>query len=267
MDRGKKILLKTFWGGGGYRYTDPTPEEYAIALEEGYLFPEVPRQSHEQMYAALQEVLPKIDPADVANAFLYSLSTRALEYRSALGSYYFAKAIPPHVSVKARACGICGWENWQSRTTFGSYENFYNFERYKFGGRHHNEIGYALFDLTQFLNLPKVQPTEADKALLLRILAVAGELAPWQKAGDYRKLLVSQKIIPGNTMEISTLLDILGYCGILSTPEHPCPEVEFRGQFGIDPPEIRSEVAYPLCWWRGENGINQERLLRVFGEL
>ncbi len=268
MDQGKQILLKTFWSKGGYHYTEPAPEAYAIALKEGYMFPEVPKLSHGEMYAALQEVLSQIDPADIANAFLYSLSTRALEYRSALGSYYFAKAIPPHEAAKDCACGICGWKNWGNLTHHyprHTEENFHNFERYQFGGRHHNVIGYALFDLTQFLKLPGVQPSKTDKAMLRDILMTAAELEPQKKAGAYRALLVKKKIIPGNSAEIRTLLDILGYCGILSTPEHPCPEVAFRGSAGIDPPEIRSDISYPLCWWRAENGINEERFWRVFG--
>ncbi len=187
------------------------------------MFPETSRLSHENMYTELQKILAQISPKDIADAFLYSLSTRALEYRSAMGSYYFAKAIPPHKPVKECACGICGWENWKTPTKFYSkntYENFHNFDRHKFGGRHHNEIDYALFDLSQFLKLPKVRPTETDKELLRQLLAVSGELTPKQKAGAYQKLLVSKKIIPSNAIEISSLLDILGYCGILSTSEY-----------------------------------------------
>ncbi len=35
----------------------------------------------------------------VADAFLNSLSTRKLEYRAALGSYWYAVAIPKHSST------------------------------------------------------------------------------------------------------------------------------------------------------------------------
>lgn len=52
--------------------------------------------SHEETMKRLGEALAKIESKDVSNAFLFTLSTRRLEYRSVLGSYYFAKSIPAH---------------------------------------------------------------------------------------------------------------------------------------------------------------------------
>lgn len=278
MDKGKRILLKTFWNSDGYTYKDPTPEEFAIAVAEGYMFEETRNLSHEETLSQLRQVVVQIDPADVANAFLYSLSTRALEYRSALGSYYYAKAVPNHEPPPSWNCGFCGWREgyhdhrvqetryavrpWMPKHTL---ENSCNFHRYKFGGRHHNEIPYALFDLQQFLRMPKVTPTETDREMFREMLGCISELEPRRKAGAYRDLLLRKKIIPANKIEISSLIDILGLCGILSTAEHPCPEVEFRGRLGIDPPEIRSDIAYPVCWWRAEDGVNEARFQKVFG--
>lgn len=34
MDKGKKILFKTFWNSNGYCYVDPTPEEFDSAVKE-----------------------------------------------------------------------------------------------------------------------------------------------------------------------------------------------------------------------------------------
>lgn len=276
MDKGKRILLKTFWNDRGY--ADPTPEEFAVAVKEGYMFEETRNFSHDETLSRLRRVVAQIDSADVANAFLYSLSTRALEYRSPMGTYYYAKAVPDHGQKTEKNCWWCNWmENhcdfrvlktkyregpWMPKYTI---ENASNFERYKFGGRNHNQVQYALFDLTQFLKLPKVTPTKEDRRMLRELLAAIAELPPTKKAGGYRDLLVKKKIIPCNRYEISSLIDILGLCGVLSTAEHPCPEVEFRGYAGIDPPEPRSDIAYPVCWWRASDGVNEARFRRVFG--
>ena len=277
MDKGKKVLFKTFWSSDG-SYREPTPEEFAIAVEQGYMFEETHNLSHEECLSQLRQVVEQIDPTDVANAFLYSLSTRALEYRSPMGTYYFAKAVPDHVPPKSWHCGYCNWTEEHcdfrvQKTKYGVFpwepkhtiENYSNFQRYKFGGRRHSQVQYALFDLTQFLKMPKVTPTETDRAMFREILRSIGELEPRRKAGAYRDLLVKKKIIPSNKYEISSLIDMLGICGVLSTVEHPCPEVEFRGYNGIDPPEIRSDIAYPVCWWRAEDGVNRERFQKVFG--
>lgn len=77
MDKGKRILLKTFWNSSGYHYTDPTPEEFAIAVREGYMFEDTHILSHEETLRQLRQVTAQIDPADIANAFVYSLSTVA----------------------------------------------------------------------------------------------------------------------------------------------------------------------------------------------
>lgn len=278
MDKGKRILLKTFWNSDGYTYIDPTPEEFVVAVDEGYMFTETQNLSHDETLSQLRQVVSRIDPVDVANAFLYSLSTRALEYRSAMGTYYYAKAVPDH---RANSYHHCGWCNWMQdycdcrvqKTKYGEFdwepkhtiENKSNFERYKFGGRNHNQVQYALFDLTQFLKLPKVTPTEVDYAMLREILRSITELEPRRKAGAYRELLLKKRIIPSSKIEISSLIDILGLCGVLSTVEHPCPEVEFRGYLGISPPEIRSDIAYPVCWWRAGDGVNEARFREVFG--
>jgi hypothetical protein len=44
--------------------------------------------------------------------------------------------------------------------------NVFNFERYKWGGVRHTSPEYALFDLEQFLQLPKVTPTEEDWSIM-----------------------------------------------------------------------------------------------------
>lgn len=97
------------------------------------------------------------------------------------------------------------------------------------------------------------------------MLSAIGELEPGKKAGAYRELLCRKKIIPCNRVEISNLLDMLGICGVLSTDVHPCPDVEFRGAQGIDPPNIRNGFAYPVNWWCAADGVNKERFRRVFG--
>lgn len=280
MDQGRKILLKTFGNDTFAAYKEPTAEEFAIAVAEGYMFEETNPLTHRETLLALRKVVQQVSPVDVANAFLYSLSTRELAYRSAMGSYWYAKAVPFHGDPPAWRCAYCGWleeygdlrvqktrymvKDWMPRHTL---ENHCNFHRYKYGGGGYTDAPYALFDLQQFMKMPKVMPTLEDRALLREILCAIKELEPSQKASAYRDLLCKKKIIPCNKVEISYLLDMLGICGVLSTAEHPCPDVEFRGALGIDPPNIRNGFAYPVNWWCASDGVNEERFLKVFGFL
>ena len=87
MDKGLKLLLATYWNGGMWGHKAPTAEDYEQAKAEGYMFDPTPMRTHDETLRNLRSVLNKTSAEDVAKAFLYSLSTRKLEYRSALGSY------------------------------------------------------------------------------------------------------------------------------------------------------------------------------------
>lgn len=269
MDHGRKILLKTFWCSKGWCYNNPSPEAYNLALDEGYFLPVRAPVPHDGAMTVLQDLLSRITAQDVADAFLYSLSTRKLEYRSILGSYWFARAIPEH-SGESGSCRICGWDNHESMIDTDRYpaytdDNIMNFERHKWGGVRHTKLNYILLDLAAFLKLPKAAPTQQDKYLFKEILAVIDELQPSQKAGAYRDLLTKKKIFPANKQEIGTMLDILGICGVLSSDEHPCPCVAFHGTNGLPPREHTNDFTYPVSYWHASDGVNETRFMEVFG--
>ena len=270
MDQGRKTLLKTFWGSGGWCYNHPAQEAYDRALAEGYFLPVRDPLPHDEAISALRCLLDQICAQDVADAFLYSLSTRKLEYRSALGSYWFARAIPAHSHDQDHSCRQCGWTNHVSlidtdRLPAYTDDNIMNFERHKWGGVRHTHLNYILLDLTAFLKLPKAAPTQQDRDILNAILSATAELPPTKKAGAFRDLLSKKKLFPCNRDEISTMLDILGICGVLSSEAHPCPFVAFHGADGLPPQEHTNDFAYPVNYWRASDGINKARFLDVFG--
>lgn len=223
-------------------------------------------------------MLSKINPEDVVNAFLYSLSTRKLEYRSALGSFYYAKAIPNHklnenISIpNSRAsvhmhCYVCDWYAWESKPS--QYDinhglNVFNFERYKWGGVRHTCLNYALFDLEQFIKLPKVIPTDHDKEILNKIIKCVEQLEPHNKAGKLRDLIVSQKILKGNKNEVAVILNILGICGILVNKDYPSYEDCFVDKYHRSPIEMTNDFAYPVNRWSASDKIDYSKFEKIF---
>ena len=116
MDKGLKILLKAYWSSNGWKDGTISKEDFEIAKQEGYMFDYPSYETHDEALNRLNALLAQINPEDVANAFLYSLSTRRLEYRSPLGSYYYAKAIPEHTlqaDENPNHCYLCGWYGWK----------------------------------------------------------------------------------------------------------------------------------------------------------
>lgn len=226
--------------------------------------------THDEALKKLGILLEEINPDDVANAFLYSLSTRKLEYRSALGSYYYAKAIPKHELKEGAGsahCYLCGWYAWHENPN--EYElkrglNVLNFERYKFGGVRHTWLDYALFDLEQFIKLPKVTPNDNDREILKRILQCTGELETEDKAAKLRDLIRSEKILKSNKSEIDVILNILGICGILASKECPSYEDKFVDEYDRAPLEHRNDFSYPVNRWTANDGINYEKFEEIF---
>ena len=117
----------------------------------------------------------------------------------------------------------------------------FNFERYKFGGVRHTYLDYALFDLEQFVKLPKVTPSNEDKEILQKILGCVDKLEKNQKAGKLRELISKEKIFKCNKNEISNILEILGICGILSSKEFPSYEDKFVDEYSRAPVEHKND--------------------------
>ena len=271
MDKGLKILLNAYRdfdrGMGNPSWTE---EEFELAKSEGYMFDYPEYMSHDYTLKELKALVAKITPEMAANAFLYSLSTRKLEYRSALGSYWYAVSVPDHKFDKEWECYYCCWSPWSRKPNKMDHlilgPTSFNHNRYKFGGPSHTRLNYALFDLQQFLKMPVYEHTAEDEQILHDILHCVDELAPKNKAGALQKTITAKKILKSNKFEIDILLDILGICGVLSSEEAPCYAVKFVNEFDRSPPEDTNDRAYPLNHWRASDGINTERYKTVFGK-
>ena len=129
----------------------------------------------------------------------------------------------------------------------------------------HTQPEYALFDLQQFLLLPRVSPAPEDRAILLAILDAMKPLPPEKKAGAYRAAITKGRLLPSNRSEVETLLNILGICGVLSGPEAPCYLERFVDEWGRAPREHSNDYAYPVNRWHVHDGVNGERFRQVFG--
>ncbi len=268
MEKGLKLLYTLFWNGNLWGSKAPTTEDFEQAIAQGYMFPAVPVGTHDETLCKLKSLVETISPKDIANGFVYSLSTRELQYRSALGSYYYGLSIPHHSHQGSHTCYFCDWREIKGGGTREgelSEYNTFNFERYKWGGVRHTNPEYALFDLEQFLRLPKVTPTQEDWDILKAILHSMDELPPDKKAGAYQGWITKKKLLRSNKGEVEVLLNILGICGVLSSPHAPCYCDAFPDVWKRMPEENTNDYAYPVNRWRVSDGVNAERFRKVFG--
>lgn len=274
MDKkAKDILFKTYWSSAGWiqrqdRVTDP--EDFLYAKEKGLMFDPL-TISHDECVARIIEIANTITPEQVARSFLSSLSTRRLDWRSSIGSYYIARLFTPHqytpvesghfykdgkLAATSHTCKICqnlkygviGWERYVNEDL-----NVLNFERIKWGGVRHGELLYTLFDLEQFMKEQIPEPTDMDIEIFKDILNAINSC----KQGDYPSALRDKFAdipdLKSNKNERSVIVEILACIEVLKPMSYDRP---VKGRY---------DWTY-ATYWRGEDGCNAESVEKYFGK-
>jgi len=247
--------MAAFWSSEGWRESASLPvgEDLARAVQSGVMFAAPVRRDHDAWVEATRRAVRAVAQEEIADAFIASLTSRRLDLRSALGSYAVARHLPEHSFEAGNAswlCRICGL----TRDDEPGDMNVLNFERFKWGGARH-DLCYVAFDLEQFLRAPKLAADDAATTLGRQLLEALRRVPPHETASAALKHLV---MIKGNVNERASLLDILGVCGVLSTAEHPGYLTTFIPHDERHIPPYRNvERSYPVCWWRGSDGVNE----------
>lgn len=240
-------------------------------LEKGILIPPVERP-HNEVIKELKEVCKTVDMEDLVNGFLYSLSTGKNEYRTALASYLFAKGIKIHKHEHWRrgagftGCKVCGLMTDEKGIAHieDSLSTCIMYYPDKYNSVHMQRADYALFDLKQFKQLPKVSYTKEDVDILVKILKLTAELGPENKYTALQKLITRSKFFKANGNEVVIILGVLSVCGVLQTPEHKGYLSEFTGYSERGFVGYETEIFYPLSYWHAKHGVNKDALKKVF---
>jgi hypothetical protein len=133
-----------------------------------------------------------------------------------------------------------------------------SFERHKWGGVRRDDLVYVRFDLDQFVAEPAVAPTTDDGQLFAALIDALRNAPPTMTASQAEVLLRSLK---SNRAERQVMLDILGVCGILETASYRGYTDSFVDADRRELPPLRFvEHAYPVCWWKGSDGVNRAAL-------
>lgn len=260
-NRARKILFDAYWSSSGWNRGEPrlSAEDFEYAKAQRAMFDPV-KPTHDEAISRLRAVAERVSLRQVAHGFLASLSTRRLEWRSALGSYSVARWLPEHEATPGeRQCRICG-------LYVGEHDlSILNFERLKWGGVRHSDPVYAALDLELFLDdLPPAPSAEDIGVLRDLVAAIVAAPEPVTSAALHKHFPATLK---GNKSERDQLIAILGLCGILDTHDHPGFAERFVPYYQRTLPDRHFvDMAYPACWWKGLDGMNAVRLRQLFGD-
>lgn len=247
-----KLLLKSYWGSSGWKSPVFSAAEEKMMLDANLSKPAT-RMTHDEALSWALEIGSKVSRMSVANAFLYSLSSRKLEYRSPLGSFSHLQHLEKHEfqttgNFKSHNCKTCGLVN-ESKDPINF--SVLSFEKYKWGGVRHSNLIYMAYDLEQFLAIGTVVPKEEDYKILASILKTAKE----SKNFTALKKNIS-KLIKSNDSEREALCEILAYAGILQPHDYPSYIHSFVEWHIREDEHPRSDMDYPLSCWQGNDYVD-----------
>ena len=262
-----KLLNKACWCSSGWKSKlDLTKAELEHLRTAGLVRDKV-QLTHDGLVDWAMQARKKVTRQEVCRAFVASLGTRYLEYRSALGSYAHLHLLKRHSLQTTRElppieCDICG-ANPTCTVTERDFVTL-NFERYKWGGVRHPELYFAAHDLEMFAQLPEAKPTADDWTALKAILDLATDPVQGKSVGKLKKGI--KQIIKTNDAEADTLCHILSYAGILATEAFPGYDSKFIAYDDRAAIKGDNDQDYPLSCWKGP-GIQSTAVQYWFPEL
>ncbi|USB34949.1 hypothetical protein [Paenibacillus sp. YPG26] len=258
--KAKKILLHTHWSSGWREKFSCSDEDFQYARSKGLMFDPV-TISHDECVRRLRELHEQsITREKVARAFLHSLSTRQVHWRSSLSSYALTHDLTIHTYAQRQpegpsysACGVCNDHRLMADEQYTDEDwNVMSFERVKWGGVRLNYLTYCLMDLEFLSREEDFEVGQEDIVILRRMLEAVQACGDQEAARQLEKRW--KDVLPSNQYERDAIMEIWGFAGLLQ------PKDENRPQRG------RGTDLVSVADWRGEDSFSDEKVQFYFGE-
>lgn len=206
----------------------------------------------DQALDVLERCFEAVSLEEAAQAFLYSLSSRDVDYRYILASYVYARS----------------WFSFDRGRTQEVPQKlkgtFFNWVKHK-GGGIWGTIGKPICYLEQFALIERRAASDADAEIVRSILKLADSMEEEASGTALATAIRTAKVLPCNQAEAVGIVETLGICGILEPPGHPGFLHSFTPPLERDTGDLRQSLSYPLNWWHGADGVNWGNVAEVFG--
>lgn len=223
------------------------------------------RPQHDETLNELKKLANQWTLEDAAQAFVASMWSAPMLWRSLLTGKLIASSMPDHEHTpypSSSTCQICGLSVDQATdTTLQWYWRMTNGT--PLDGDPFGQV-LALRELAAAQELPI--PNDYDRWTLRAVLTVLRELPPKTRYSKAAIALKKERLLPTQKeYAYRDLLETLALIGILDTPEHPGMITEYTTYIQRDArPNVRVEVQAPLAWWDSSVGINENNLNKIF---
>ena len=216
---------------------------------------------HSEVLKQLRAISRKTDRHAIAGAFLASLGTPPGLWRAPIAALAAAERVPTHryraFSASSTACHECGLEPTVPLDPEDIPPH---------GDILPGDLEAALLVLSTVRDEEPPAPTAADVKRFVEILSLIGKLPATARIGQLVDALRKAKLVRGDKYVVRSVVETLGACGILETPEHPgftSSWTSFAAR--QDRPSTRVEVDPPLAFWTASHGVNGANVAHWFG--
>ena len=228
--------------------------------------------SHDNAISQLFYEYKKISKESVTDIFLASLSTNESGWRATLGVYSIMQTFPEHSYIErdtssgihnTNPCKICS----SFRNSYADFKRFADNLRLSSDDFMHNIYSY-LFILWNFNNrMPcNIKPRTEDLDIFLSMMEFIKSEKECKNPSELHKRLIKSKILKSfNGAQIRSLIEILGYCGILTSEKRKGPLYEYINIVSSSRKSSRSDWSYPVDFWTGADGLNEDAYDFWFG--
>lgn len=221
---------------------------------------------HEQTLTELRQLAEPWTLNQTAQAFVASLWSAPMIWRSLLTGKLIADAVPDHEFTpypSSNTCQVCGLNVAMAKDT--SLEWYW---RMTSGTPLDGDLFGHVLALQEMAGQELPTPNEYDRWILRAILTVLRSLPANTRYSKAAQALKKARLLPTRSeYAYRDLLETLGLIGILDTTDYPGMATEFTSYQKRDQrPNIRVEVQAPLAWWDSSIGINETTLARIFGD-
>ncbi|OWA33321.1 hypothetical protein B9G55_21820 [Saccharibacillus sp. O16] len=231
------------------------------------------RLEHDALMTSIVELGQdnRLSEARLTGEFIAAVGDR---YRRGVNgpiSLRYMKLLPEHPYRPARkltSCGVCGY--YEHAPT--DHWNLSEIRESLWLGHAWASPTGVYTDLTERLELPVVPPVREDVDTLKRLLKVLDESTEGEKPGALEKRLSAAKVLSGNAGTRRALLSVLAGIGVLPNIGLPITPNEWidheemvEAGMQLDTTQGRSDLEMPWAGWRGQLGVDWDRVNAVFG--
>ncbi len=244
---------KRYCGKIGYKTDFLTETQYSL-LEKHDLVPNnFQERTHDMLVKEFLKLKNsnKLDLEFSSSLFIKGLSGDYPRYRQTLMSYWYINQIKEHKfkdSENTPCCMICGLPQ---KTTQDRTRNLFTY----YLGHSWNESPEDFLDeINDILNYPKPIVNEKDKEFLIKLLKEINKADPEETPGSLEKRIAKLKLLPKtDKYKRYGILQTLAVIGVLPHK----PEI-------ANSQPTRSDIVLPLAGWRGELGVNFDKVFEIF---